>query len=113
MADLADKAVHMSVNSVISIASAVGIVWFFVQPLLISQVGEALGSEIDSKIEEQQRPIENAFSSLLKSEITKLKIQIARMETHVNDEDWTEEDAELLAMLHIEVEALEEALEEL
>ncbi len=113
MPDIKDHAVSVSINSFLSIASAVGIVWFFVQPVLISQVGAALGEEIDDKIDEQQRPIENAFASLLQSEITKLRIQIARMETHVNDEDWSEEDAELLATLHIELEALQQALNEL
>jgi hypothetical protein len=113
MTDITDKAIHFSINSLISVASAVGIVWFIVQPVLISQIGDALGSEIDDKIQDQQRPIENAFASLLKSEITKLRIQIARMETHIGDEDWTEDDAELLASLHIELEALLSALEEL
>ena len=115
MKDLKDAGVNISISSFLSIASAVGVVWFFIQPVLISQVGDALGQEMDNKIKEQQRPIESAFKALLLADINRLKKSIALLEYREqhDPEGWEPQHAELLAEHKIELEALQEAYSEL
>ena len=113
MTDLKDRTIHVSISTILTLIPVVTAVWFVGKPILVSQISDAMGAEFEETIEEKTAPVENAFKALLRSEITKLRKEIAKLRTHEGDEDWTEDDAEYLAELRIELEALQEAYNEL
>jgi len=113
--DLKDKTVNVSISTVISLASVLGIVWFVMQPIVVQQVSAAISDDIDQKIHSHQVPISSAFKVLLKADIDKLKRSIAMLEWRESHEEgtWLAEHAALLAERKIELEALEAAYAEL
>lgn len=104
---------NVSLSTVATIVALVPAFWFIGKPILVSQISTALASEFEETIDRKQAPVEAAFKALLRSEITELRKEIARLRTHENSDDWTEDDAEYLAELRIELEALQEAYGEL
>ena len=110
---LKEHGLNVSLSTVATIAALVPMFWFIAKPILISQISTAMADEFEETIESKQAPVENAFKALLRSEITKLRKEIARLRTHEGGDDWTEDDAEYLAELMIELEALREAYDEL
>ena len=108
-----EHGLNVSLSTVATIAALVPMFWFIAKPILIGQISSAMASEIEDAIEEKQAPVENAFKALLRSEITKLRKEIAKLRTHEHDENWSEDDAEYLAELTIELEALRDAYDEL
>ena len=109
MSNLKQHGINISLSTIGALIPVLTFLWFFIQPALV----DAVAQDLDEMIEAKQAPVQTAFKTLLRSEISKLRIQIARLETHLNDEDWTEDDAKLLAELRIELEAIEEAYSEL
>ena len=113
MTDLKEHGVTISISTVAALIPIMTILWFVGKPLLVSQISTALADEFEETIDEKQMPVQSAFKALLRSEITKLRKEIAALETHEHDDDWDEDDAEYLAELEIELEALQEAWAEL
>jgi uncharacterized protein YlxW (UPF0749 family) len=110
---LKEHGLNVSLSTVATIAALVPMFWFIAKPILISQISTAMADEFENTIDEKQEPVQNAFKVLLLSEITKLRKEIAKLRTHEGDDDWTEDDAEYLAELTIELEALRDAYNEL
>lgn len=104
---------NISLSTVATIAALVPMFWFVAKPILIAQISTALASEFEETIDTKTEGVTNAFKALLRSEITALRKEIAKLQTHQNDADWTEDDAEYLTELRIELEALQEAYDEL
>jgi hypothetical protein len=108
-----EHGINVSLSTVLSIGALVPRFWFVAKPILVAQISTAMASEFEEAIEAKQQPVQDAFKVLLRTEITKLRKEIAKLRTHEGDEDWTENDAEYLAELRIELEALQEAYAEL
>ena len=106
---LKQQGINISLSTVATLIPVLAFLWLFIQPALV----DAVADDLDEMIEAKQKPVQLAFKTLLRSEINELKKQIARMEVHSEDDDWTEDDAELLAELKIELEAMQEAYAEL
>ena len=115
MTDLKDHAVPISLSTVISIASVGSIMWFLLQPIVVTQVSDELQESFEEQIDKKQAPIQLAFKTLLRQEIESTKKSIALLE-HRRDHDgesWTQDHALLLVERYAELEALEEAYGEL
>jgi hypothetical protein len=115
MTDLKDRGINISISSFLSIASAVGVLWFFIQPVMVSQVSDAIKADIQSQIENEQRPMTNAFKAIIQNSINVNKRAIAKLEydrDHAPD-TWSAERARILADRYLEVQALERAYNEL
>lgn len=111
MSELKKQGINISVSTVATLLPVLAVVWFFVQPALVT----AIAADLDKMIVEKQEPIQNAFASLLSSEIRKLKRLIAELEfkQQHRPDMWTADDAELLADCRIELEDLQNAKEAL
>lgn len=109
MSSLKQHGINISLSTVATLIPVLAFLWLFIQPALV----DAVADDLDAMIETKQAPVQTAFKTLLRAEINDLKKQIARLEVHSGDEDWTEEDAEFLAELRIELEAMQEAYAEL
>jgi len=97
-------------STIASLAVVIPILWYVGKPLL----SEALAEDFKDIAQEQAQPIKSAFSVLLTRDINSLRKEIAALKFRQRqDTDWTEDDAEYLADLEIELEALREAKEKL
>ena len=97
-------------SSIASLAVVIPVLWYVGKPLL----SEALAEDFKQIAQEQAQPIKSAFSVLLTRDINSLRKEIAALKFRQRqDEDWVQEDAEYLADLEIELEALREAKKEL
>lgn len=110
---ITEHGINATLSTVMTMAAVVPVLWFIGKPLLIEQISVAMATEFEETIEEKTQGVENAFKALLRSEITALRKEIAKLKTHEGDDDWTEDDAEYLTELKIELEALQEAYDEL
>jgi hypothetical protein len=111
MSKLREQGIQISLSTIATLIPVLGVLWFFAQPVLVS----AIAADLDDMIEQKQAPIQSAFKALLVSESTKIKRRAAKLE-FVRDhhpEEWTEDYADELAELKIELDALAEAMEEL
>lgn len=111
--EIKEHGINVSVSTVLTMASVVPVLWFIGKPILVEQISTAMADEFEQTIDRKQAPVQSAFKVLLRSEITKLRKEIARLRTHEGDPDWDEDDAAYLAELKIELEALQEAYQEL
>lgn len=97
-------------STVASLAVVIPVLWYVGKPLL----SEALAEDFKEIAQNQAQPIKSAFSVLLTRDINSLRKEIAALKFQQRqDTDWTQEDAEYLADLEIELEALREAKDEL
>jgi len=98
------------ISTVASLAVVTPILWYVGKPL----ISEALAEDFKQVAQQQAQPIKSAFSVLLTRDINSLRKEIAALKFRQRQaEDWTEDDAEYLADLEIELEALQEAKEQL
>lgn len=97
-------------STVSSLLVLIPVLWFIGKPL----ISEALAEDIKDIVKEEVEPINNAFTVLLQRDITALRKEIASLRFRQRTgEDWTEEDAEYLTELEIELDALREARDNL
>jgi len=97
-------------STIASLAVVIPILWYVGKPLL----SEALADDFKVIAQQQAEPIKSAFSVLLTRDINSLRKEIAALKFRQRQaEDWTEDDAEYLADLEIELEALREAKKKL
>lgn len=91
-----------------SLAVVIPVLWYIGKPL----ISEALAEDFKQIAQENAQPIKSAFSVLLTRDINSLRKDIAGLKFRQRqDTDWTADDAEWLADLEIELEALKEAKE--
>jgi len=97
-------------STVASLAVVFPVLWYVGRPLL----SEALAEGFKDIAQAQAQPIKSAFSVLLTRDINSLRKEIAALRFRQRqDTDWVQDDAEYLADLEIELEALREAKAEL
>ena len=97
-------------STVASLAVVIPVLWYVGKPLL----SDALAEDFKVIAQEQAQPIKSAFSVLLTRDINSLRKEIAALKFRQRQAtDWEQGDAEYLADLEIELEALQEAREEL
>lgn len=105
-----EQGVHISIAAVLSWLPLIPVFWFLVKPVLISAVSEAVASDIQEQVSKEVAPINNAFVALLQRDINATKKEIAAERFRQRSDDtWEQDDAEYLADLEIQLDALEEA----
>ena len=111
MGDLKEKGVTVSLSTIATLIPVLAFVWFIVQPLLLTNISDAMADEIQQKMNAHSKPMESAFKVIIKGDIDKLKKSIALLEWRRDHEEdtWLEEHAALLAERKIELETMEEA----
>ncbi len=113
--DLKDHGMNISISTIATLIPVFAGVWFVMQPLMVAQISTAMAQELEDKIEDKTAPIQSAFRVLLLSDINRLKRNIAKLE-HKRDresESYTESDAVRLADYKIELDAYDEAYDDL
>ena len=102
-----EAGIRIGINQLITYLTLIPIFWFILQPLIIS----ALAEDIKEIVAQQTEPINNAFVALLQRDINATRKEMAalRFLQRSNDDEWTQDDAEYLADLEIQLDALEEA----
>ena len=116
MTTIKEQGLNISLAAILSWIPLVPIMWFVVQPILVTAVSEAMADEIQIKIETSVKPLNTAFMVLIRSDITEVRKEIAAMKFRRDNppvDDWTDRDAEDLVDLELEFEGLNEALAEL
>ncbi len=109
-AEVKEAGIRIGVNQIITYAGLVPIFWFIIQPVLVDALAEEMQESIKQTVATEVAPINNAFVALLQRDINATRKEIAALEFRQRqDEDWTVEDAEYLADMEIQVDALEEA----
>ncbi len=111
MSDLKTAGMHVSISSILSICALGSMMWFILQPVMVTQISAAMAEDIEDAIELKTKPIQSAFRVLLLSDMNRLKRNIAKLihkEGHDPD-NYTESDAVRLADYRIELEAYTEA----
>ena len=110
MADGKSISLSTIASTVTSLAVLVPVLWFVGKPIIAG----ALAEDFKQVAQEQAAPIKSAFSVLLTRDINNLRREIAALKFRQRtEEDWEAEDAEYLAELEIEFEALKDAKSEL
>lgn len=111
MTDIKDHGWNVSISSLLSIGALGSMMWFILQPVMVSQISSAMAQELEDTVEEKTAPIQSAFKVLLLSDINRLKRNISTLEfkEEHKPEEWTEKDAIRLADYEIELEAFQEA----
>ena len=114
MSTVKERGIRIGVNQIVTYATLVPILWFVAQPILISAVSTAMAEDIQKTVQASVEPINNAFVALLQRDINSTKKEMAGLRFRQRQAtDWTAEDAEYLADLSIQLDALEEAKEAL
>jgi hypothetical protein len=106
-----DFSLHTLASTVGSLAVLVPVLWFIGKPL----IADALAEEFKETVQQELSPLEGSFKVLLDRDISALRKEIAQMRfrQRAGGDQWTRDDAEYLAELEIELEALKEARAEL
>lgn len=106
MATVKERGIRIGINQLVTYATLVPIFWFIGQPILV----EALAEDIQNLVADQVAPINNAFVALLQRDINATKKEMAALRfLERQGTEWTQVDAEYLADLEIQLDALEEA----
>ncbi len=103
--------INISASVLVSWIGVAGFVWLFAEPILVSSVGAALADDIQQAVSKQVSPINGAFVALLQRDINATRKEIAALKFRERQDNgnWTADDAEYLAELEIELDALLEA----
>ena len=111
-AEVKEAAGRIGVNQIVTYAGLVPIFWFILQPILVDALAEEMQDTIKQTVASQVQPINTAFVALLQREINSTRKDIAGERFRRDNppvDDWTQDDAEYLADLEIQLDALEEA----
>lgn len=105
---------EITVSSVVSTVSSLIVLlpatWFVVKPF----IADSLAEDIKQVVQDESEPIKGAFTILLELDINNTRREIAALEFRQRQgDDWTAQDAQDLASLKIELDALQAAREEL
>ena len=108
--EIKERGIRIGVNQIVTYATLVPIFWFVAQPILVNALAEEMQESIKQTVSAEVAPINNAFVALLQRDINATRKDIAALKFRQRqDEDWTVDDAEYLADLEIQLDALEEA----
>lgn len=111
-AEVKEAGIRIGVNQLVTYASLVPIFWFILQPILVDALAEEMQQTIKQTVASQVQPINVAFVALLQREINSTRKDMAGLRFRRDNppvDDWTQDDAEYLADLEIQLDALEEA----
>lgn len=110
-----DTTFSVSISTITSLAAVLPILWFVGKPVLTTAVSDAMGEEIQETVKGEIAPVISAFEVLLTLQINELRKEIAamRFRQRRGGDEWTQDDADILAEAEIELESLRDALEAL
>ncbi len=105
---------RMTISSLTSIMAVLAVVYTLLMPAVIVTLSDAMAEDINATVSQQVAPINNAFVALLQRDINSIRKDIAELEYRQQAAaDWSVKDAQELAELEIDLEALREARKEL
>ena len=108
--DVKGHSLNISASVIVSWITIGAFAWIFAKPMLISSVSVALAEDIKQTVAAEVAPINGAFVALLQRDINATRKEIAALRFRQRQNDnWTADDAELLAELEIGLDALLEA----
>lgn len=116
MSKISDHGYSISVATIATWVPLVPLLWFVGKPIIVASVSEAMAEDVQQTVQHEVEPINNAFTVLLTRDINKIRREIAALKFRQRQnggEDWTSDDAEYLADLEIEMDALKDAKDEL
>jgi hypothetical protein len=110
-----EQGTNISLSSIISAATVLGVVWMFVKPALMANVSVALADDIKGTVKREVAPISAGFTVLLQQQILQTQREIAQLERqrNANFQTWTSEQATTLVDAYSRLEAQKMALEAL
>jgi hypothetical protein len=87
--------INISLSTIISTATVLGIVWAVGEPWLMGQVSVALAQDIKETVKSEVAPIQAGFRVLIQQQISGLRRDIAELERlrAANPQVWTAEQA--------------------
>ena len=99
------RGIRIGINQLVTYATLIPIFWFVLQPILM----DAMAEDIKAIVSDQIEPINNGFVALLQRDINATRKEMAALRFRQrNNDDWTQDDAEYLADLEIQLDALED-----
>lgn len=105
-----ERGIRLGINQIVTYAGLVPIFWFIIQPILVNALAEEMQESIKQTVAAEVAPIGIAFVALLQRDINATRKDIAALKFRQRQAtDWTVDDAEYLADLEIQLDALEEA----
>jgi len=109
-----EQGIHMTISGLGSAIAVLATLWIFAEPIIVESVSVAMASDIEQSINKEIEPLNRAFVALLQRDVNDVRKAIAAMRYRQRlQQDWTSEDAANLTYLEIELEALNEAMEEM
>jgi len=101
-----ERGIRIGINQLVTYITLIPVFWFVLQPLLI----DAMAEDIKAIVADQTEPINNAFVALLQRDINATRKEMAALRFRERTDDtWIQDDAEYLADLEIQLDALVEA----
>jgi hypothetical protein len=108
--EMKERGVRIGINQLVTYCTLIPVFWFILQPILVN----AMSEDIKAIVADQTEPINNAFVALLQRDINATRKEIAALKFRQrSDDEWSEADAEYLADLEIQLDALLDAKEAL
>ena len=95
---------HVSLSTISSLIVLLPVMWLLVKPLIAASLAE----DVKATVKQEVVPLNNAFSVMMRRNITELRREIAQMEFRRDqppEEDWTAEDARELVRLKEDLES--------
>jgi hypothetical protein len=92
---LKQHGVNISLSTIISTATVLGIVWAVGEPWLMSEVSVALAQDIQETVKQEVAPIQAGFRVLIQQQISGLRREIAELERvkTAAPQEWTAQQA--------------------
>lgn len=101
-------------STIVSVAAVVPIVWFVVQPLLLSSISTAMAQDTREIVKEEIAPLSQGFRVIIQQQILRLQKEIAQLERKQRtNEGLTADETNHLVDLRAELAAQQMALAEL
>lgn len=108
-----EHCVNISIATIATWISLVPLLWFVGKPIIVSSLSAAMADDIQQTVQSQMAPMNGAFVALIQRDINKVKKDIAGLRFRQTHADWSAADADYLADLEIELDALKQAFEAL
>ena len=107
-----EHGINISFATVASMIPVFAMTWFLIKPAVVKAVGDELQDQVQQSVAKEVRPISRALSVILENNADNLVRLIATMEFRRDfppKDDWTNEDAQELAQLELDLASAKKA----
>lgn len=109
-----DQGIGAALSVIVSLGAAISVLWFVLQPLLISSISTAMAQDIKEIVREETTPLKGGFTVIIQQTILRLQREIAQLERKQRmPEGLTADETNTLVDLRSQLEAQRAALEAL